>query len=69
MLVNDQNNSKTGSCTESLEDVLVSKYPDHVKYLIQSDKARFSCEISSMTYLNLLWLKTMSELFYSVQIE
>ena len=34
MLVNDQNNSKTGSCTESLEDVLVSKYPDHVKCLI-----------------------------------
>ena len=49
MLVNDQNNSKTGSCTESLEDVLVRKYPDHVKYLIQSDKAKCSCEISKMT--------------------
>ena len=41
MLVNDQNNSKTGSCTEPLEDVLVSKYPDHGKYPIQNGKPQF----------------------------
>ena len=66
MLVNDQNNSKTGSCTESLEDVLVSKYLDHG---IPNPKwqSSISCEISKLTRFHFVWWKMVSENFPILQ--